>query len=205
MLKEGTIPIVDQPLIQAVKYALDQLGVNPDTLPKKKRRTCLDGVGYGGESSYNGHFTIKLRTLEDGTQKIVVCDGATYDAEKGTSADSVAFVNSIHLKVPYFETDIIGTDKYIVGEFVPDLWENAGSSYLDNVYVKIVLCDNIYAYENATEEPKDGLKERYISLIGEYHVRDGACRIIQRHTLGVLDIKYHIRCMDMQKWEWGRG
>ena len=85
MLKEGTIPIVDQPLIQAVKYALDQLGVNPDTLPKTKRRTCLDGVGHGGTSSYNGYFTIKLRTLEDGTQKIVVCDGATYDAEKGSS------------------------------------------------------------------------------------------------------------------------
>lgn len=117
MLKEGTIPIVDQPLIQAVKYALDQLGINPDTLPKKKRRTCLDGVGNGGESSYNGYFTIKLRTLEDGTQKIVVCDGATYDAEKGTSGESLCQVNGSNYYIPYAEfnfDDVVGRRLFIV-------------------------------------------------------------------------------------------
>ena len=186
MLKEGTIPIVDQPLIQAVKYALDQLGVNPDTLPKKKRRTCLDGVGTGGDSSYNGYFTIKLRTLEDGTQKIVVCDGATYDAEKGTSGESKARVNNKEFPIPYFESDVVYG--YIILQYTPTVFDEDGNeTTVESIEIKIV---------QSTQN------EKFIYEIGECTTSDNIVKIIQRHgttpslyfSNGIAYIEYFIEC-----------
>jgi hypothetical protein len=186
MLKEGTIPIVDQPMIQAVKYALDQLGVNPDTLPKKKRRTCLDGVGDGGDSSYNGYFTIKLRTIEDGTQKIVVCDGATYDAEKGTSKESKARVNNAEFLIPYYETDV--NSGYIVLQYTPAVFDEDGiETMAESIGIKIV---------------QDTRNEKFIYEIGECLISDNTAKIIQRHgytpslyfSNGIAYIEYFIEC-----------
>lgn len=194
MLKEGTIPIVDQPLIQAVKYALDQLGVNPDTLPKKKRRTCLDGVGNGGDSSYNGYFTIKLRTLGDGTQTIVVCDGATYDAEKGTSGVSICYVNDTIFRVDSTELSPI-TDvntRYVVLKYTPmDYSEGA-----DNSMYGVAVYDMLYEDIKASKSP--------CYIIGQYTIEDGEITVIQRHAVeryqskyasnGIIYIEYIVEC-----------
>ncbi len=90
MLKEGTIPIVDQPLIQAVKYALDQMGVNPDFMPRKKRRTCLDGVGTGdGDSGYLNYFAVSaVETTPDGViSRVHIYDGADPDSGSAGMTD----------------------------------------------------------------------------------------------------------------------
>jgi hypothetical protein len=189
MLKEGTIPIVDQPLIQAVKYALDQLGVNPDTLPKKKRRTCLDGVGDGGDYSYNGYFTIKLRTLEDGTRKIVVCDGATYDAEKGTSGESMAYVGGVYHTVEITEIPVPQKSTHVIAEFTPAT-RNDNGDVITESDVFVSTCDDLTS------------KEGFFSEIGLLRVEDTVLQIIQRHGTsgfslfnnGTLFIDYYVRC-----------
>ena len=207
MLKIGTIPVVDESFLKAVKYALDQIGINPDSMPLKKRRTCLDGVGYGGESAYNGYFTIKLRTVgegDDATQNIIVCDGETYDAEKGTSGVSLASVNGKTYEVDSVEIAVPETNIYIVGEFIPPVYNEDGTELSDS-RVEITTCNNVADYENNTENPDPDIVERFVTVIGEVIIKDTGVSIIQRHGAvasgalynnGKLVIEYYVRCAE---------
>lgn len=207
MLKIGTIPVVDESFLKAVKYALDQIGITPERLPQKKRRTALDGVGFGGGSEYNGYFTIKLRTVgegDDATQNIVVCDGMTYDNEEGTSDVSLASVNGKSYEVAYFEMPAADALRYIVAEFIPPVYDEDQVITTD-AEVKISTCTNVWDYENNIESPDDSITERFCTVIGEVKItEDGDIKIIQRHGTasssvfnnGEICIEYYAKCFD---------
>jgi hypothetical protein len=136
--------------------------------------------------SYNGYFTIKLRTIEDGTQQIVVCDGATYDAEKGTSKESKARVNNVEFLIPYYETDV--TSGYIVLQYTPAVFDEDGvETTVESIEIKIV---------------QDTQNEKFIYEIGECTISDNTVKIIQRHgttpslyfSNGIAYIEYFIEC-----------
>jgi hypothetical protein len=138
------------------------------------------------EASYNGYFTIKLRTLEDGTQKIVVCDGTTYNAEKGTSKESKARVNNVEFLIPYYETDV--TSGYIVLQCTPAVFDEDGvETTVESIEIKIV---------------QDTQNEKFIYEIGECTISDNTVKIIQRHgttpslyfSNGIAYIEYFIEC-----------
>jgi hypothetical protein len=141
--------------------------------------------------SYNGYFTIKLRTLEDGTQKIVVCDGATYDAEKHTSGDMLVRVNQVVFTVSYTELPISEGYAYIVILYTPPRLD-ANGNVIDhgNQSVSIQALKNI----------EDDTRPYYI--LGNYSYVNGVLKVIQRHgtvpttymSNGVADIEYFIKC-----------
>lgn len=157
-----------------------------ETAPKRQELVSDSQESSDVTVSYNGYFTIKLRTTEDGTQKIVVCDGATYDAAEGNSGDSLAKVNTVIFSVKYKEFDI--QDGYVYLMFIPVSEDNATEEHV------ALMFDNEYLdrQDDATY------------LIGECHVSQetGDATIIQRHgtsaTLymsnGVAYIEYIIRC-----------
>lgn len=189
-LIKGTIPVVDEYLIKAVKYALDQLGIHPDTLPQKKRRTSLDGIGYGG-SGYNGYFTIKLRTLENGTQKLVVCDGETYDSTKNTSEESIVRVNQVEFPVPYTELEILNGKRHLVIIYTPPQLDAEGN---------VIGQGNQSVHIEAITDVVNEKRPHY--LIGSYTKEADTVKIIQRHgtaptnymSNGIADMEYFIIC-----------
>ena len=136
--------------------------------------------------SYNGYFTIKLRTLEDGTQRIVVCDGATYDAENGTSKESKARVNNAEFLIPYYETDV--APGYIVLQYTPAVFDEDGVETMEeSIEINIV---------------QDTQNEKFMYEIGECLISDNTVKIIQRHgttpslyfSNGIAYIEYFIEC-----------
>jgi hypothetical protein len=146
------------------------------------------------ESSYNGYFTIKLRTLEDGTQKIVVCDGATYDAAKGTSGVSICYVNDTIFRVNSTELSPI-TDvntRYVVLKYTPRDY-NEGA---DNSMYGVAIYDMLYEDIEASKNP--------CYIIGQYTIEDGEITVIQRHAAeryqskyasnGIIYMEYIVEC-----------
>lgn len=83
-LKKGTIPVVDEYLIQAVKYALDQIGANLSVPTAKHRRTCLDGTPAPipeeqADNSYNSYFKVIIEEKNENGKitKVKVIDGGS--------------------------------------------------------------------------------------------------------------------------------
>lgn len=86
MLKEGTLVKVDQTLIRAVKYALDQMGISADTLiaGRRRRSTLNDALpaDYGeaaGGDAYNGYFKVSAAASDEQQRitKLLVSEGVT--------------------------------------------------------------------------------------------------------------------------------
>lgn len=171
-LKPGTLLEVDQTLMQVVKNALDKWGVDPQEINQKKRRTSLDGRG-GGESQYNGYFTIKAVLNRNGIpEQIIVCDGMTYNSENGTSDDSVANFNGTNYRVKFWNNPVRE------GDYVLVIILNLG---LDTA--------QIYALKKG-EESK--LPVPYY-IIGDYSKQGSDFSFNQRHTgdgNGVAEIEW---------------
>lgn len=179
-------------------------------------RNLYNSKGYSiillgnGPGRYNGYFTIKLRVLPNGTKKLVVCDGQTYDDTKGTSGNSLAYVGVSPFLVPYYEVDIakIESQKNVVAEFTPPEYDKDGNVTKEG-YVSIAFCKSLDNYYGGSESPTDNGRERFFSLIGEISIKDGDVQITQRHGTayaddfrqaqfayfnGALSIAYWVRC-----------
>lgn len=122
-------------------------------------------------SAYNGYFTIKTRNGKNGKPShIVVCDGATYDANKHTSGYSTARVGGEAFRVDYFETDIKQ------GNYLVFLKYTAGSMDVNgNVTQKSKV--EICVEKNSDVALNSG---DATFLIGDVNFQDGTVAVIQR-------------------------
>lgn len=141
-------------------------------------------VDEGGESaedglSYNGYFTIKLKVV-DGDSYVVVCDGATWDSESETSADSLLHINQVNMWVPCTIIDEkVSSSKYVVIQSIDEI---PGDPDADPPIETIpatygpILMDIV---------PNDTYSAIY-RVIGRVIVDGDSITIQQDHTTGVL-------------------
>jgi hypothetical protein len=184
-------PVLDK----AIREKLLQEQSNTDlggeeTSPKRQELISDSQESSDVTVSYSGYFTLLIRTLEDETKRLVVCDAPTYDSQKGTSGDSLAKVNTVMFNVKYKEFDI--QDGYVYLMFVPES-ENELTGEVIKEHVAIMFDDKyLDRQDDATY------------LIGECSVdpETGDPAIIQRHgtsatmymSNGVAYIEYIIEC-----------
>jgi hypothetical protein len=154
-------------------------------------------VDEGGESAksegYNGFFTIKLKVV-DGDSYVVVCDGATWDSESETSADSLLHINQVNMWVPCTIIDEkVSSSKYVVIQSIDEI---PGDPDADPPIETIpatygpVLMDNV---------PDDTYSAIY-RVIGRVIVNGNSITVQQDHTTGVL-YAFQFRLCDVETIE----
>lgn len=116
------------------------------------------------ETDYNGYFKLVDMTTTDEngvtTYKVGVVDGATYNAEAGTSGDSVIMLNGRQRTIPaaVFSPENLTEEYYIVLEFV---WSTGEATLIQT-----------------TSLPAEDDSILYLQ-IGRYFVKDGNLQIEQ--------------------------
>lgn len=137
------------------------------------------------EVVYNGYFTIKTR-MEGEAQKIVVCDGKSYNPATGQSGVSRCKVNEYNYSIQSTTISPENGSKMIILVYTPDNGGGRGD-------VSIEIVDDIDD------------EERPIYLIGEYTFADGTLEVIQRHGTsatsflanGMAYIEYFETCYEL--------
>ena len=137
---------------------------------KDGRAVILLGGGVASETGYNGYFTLKPlaqteEELEQDKIRVAVCDGQTWNSERLSSNQSLAYINGV---LKYYSSTIVTVSKdtplivmrYSFGE--------------DKAEIKAVkeLVDSFYTYTDY--------------LIGELVFADNQLKLIQRHITGTL-------------------
>lgn len=133
---------------------------------QRGRNALADGQGGGGVgvAEYNGYFKLVDLTTTDENgvtiYKVGVVDGATYNAETGTSGDSVIMLNGRQRSIPaaVFSPENLTEEYYIVLEFV---WSTGEATLIQT-----------------TSLPAEDDSIRYLQ-IGRYFVKDGYLQIEQ--------------------------
>ena len=165
MLKIGTIPVVDEYFIRAIKNALDQMGINPDNLPQKKRRTNLDGTGDNTGSGYDNYFKVTPYEWDDDgkIKHVLISDGGDPSSAYCGMTDVSGFMNRT-------SRDVAG--RYL---FIKLVVEKHSNGYFKSIY------DDFEWFGGNDTLP--GENEPYV-LLAEI-TADGT-RVIQRWTGGKI-------------------
>lgn len=207
-------PNIDRAIRQKLLGADAATNLSIPDQPTPRQTLVPDNIqqSIGGATSYNGYFTIKVRNGENGRPShIVVCDGATYDAEKHTSGDMLIAVNGVISWFPYWEEGLKSEygsgQKYIVAEYVPPRVNDNNETVKEKI--QLVIVDDPVKYANNEEKKDEKITERYTQLIGSFtwNSTAGTVSIIQRHGTanayyannGMLYIEYFSACDPVQK------
>lgn len=188
---------------------------------------------HGGNSEYNGYFKIVDRTdsLEqdpdvtyDSKQyKIAICDGSSYDDEKGTSNNSAFYLNDgSYSEVPYTESaPFTGSvmDKFVQIVFKKKILfteeETESGNKEEFSHLSVVIEEHNWQGKNTVDLETGILTCRYtvgrvrfpeynlIRLHPELYKKNevSTMKIIQDHCAGPLRLFWYISCWDMQKNE----
>ena len=90
-----------------VKWSRSLEGIKAYTKRMGGASSTPETVQDSVDTQYEGMFALKLKYVDGKPSKIVVCDGATYDAIANKSADSLVSFNHITYAAPYSELDIV--------------------------------------------------------------------------------------------------
>lgn len=145
------------------------------------------GAGGAGGGEYNGYFKIvNASTTTSGqvSNKIMIVDGATYNAETGISGKSVCKVNNAVFQIEVFSADVSSGKTYCL-KYTAATAESGDIPAAD-AKVEIVELD---------EMPSDDTKNAYYQ-IGRTIVSDGSMKIQQDHQSGVAQIFWYLLCSE---------
>lgn len=190
-------------------------------------------AGGTGNTEYNGYFKIVDRTdsLEqdpdvtyDSKQyKIAICDGSSYDDEKGTSNNSAFYLNDgSYSEVPYTESaPFTGSvmDKFVQIVLKKKILfteeETESGNKEEFSHLSVVIEEHNWQGKNTVDLETGILTCRYtvgrvrfpeynlIRLHPELYKKNevSTMKIIQDHCAGPLRLFWYISCWDMQKNE----
>jgi hypothetical protein len=143
------------------------------------------GGGGGGQSEYNGYFTLKL-VQEGSNTRIYVCDGATWNEEERSSGPSLLHLNQRNFWIER------GWAPVTKSQYVVVCWEDAVEED-DEADPPMALAE-MRSYTTLMDSVPDDSYSAIYRIIGRVFVNGDEVTIQQDHTSGVLYATVFTEC-----------